>query len=538
MSLGFLQQLAGQVLGSATPEPDSPLPDRLIVRPPDLWPGSAEKGQALMNGVFTFQGQSYAFPDPFQFNIWAPPGMNERWMAYLHGFSWLRDLRAAGGEVAARAGFTLMDNWCRRKNAPLSPAIMGERLSHWIAHADFFVPDQQEDFRDIFFAQIMRQGAMIQKAIVDSAGLPGFQAAKGLLYAGLALEGREGWIENSLTTLDSLMEREILRDGGPISRSPATLFSLFQILLDARTALTSGGYPVPETIESAIERAASALKFFRLGNGTLAGFHGPALQDTTLLDQALNLAVIEGKLFQSLPQSGFERLAQGRSCLLFDTGAAAPSGYDREAHAAPLAFEFTYGKDTVFTACGHEGPGPEWSPFLRGTAAHTALCLDQRNACEILENGGFGRKNRRSDTRRMDTKTYLLAEATQDGYEGLNGLVHKRRLYLGDKGHDLRGEDTLTCTIGRPLQASRFDLRFHLHPRSGASLIQGGAAALIRLPSGSGWRFQQQGGSLSIEESIHTEPGQPPRKSSQLAISGIAAEAQTLVKWALQREGI
>lgn len=492
----------------------------------------------LIGGAFSFGGQTYAFPDPFRANIWQPPGICSAWMEYLHGFSWLRDIRAVGTADAARAAFTLVENWCRFKTSPAVPGLIGKRLAHWISQADFFLPENHEPFRDLFFAQIDRQAAMLHKSLNDASGVDGFAAARGLLYAGLALEGRELWIEAALTTLDGLMGREILKDGGHISRSPAALFDILTLLIDTRAALMAGGYPTPEAVDKAIERAAEAVRFFRLAGGGLASFHGGVSPLPSVIDQALNLAALEGKIFQTLPQSGFERMAQGRSLVIFDAGAAAPASHDRAAHAAPLAFEFWHGKDVVFGACGNHPLSAEWQDFLRGTAAHTALTLDSRNACEIRETGAFGRRNRRTETRRMDTKTYLLAEGLHDGYESLNGLIHRRRLYLGDKGHDLRGEERLSCTIGKPLQPSRFDIRFHLHPRAVVSLIQGGTAALLRLPGGSGWRFHHEGGQLAVEESVWVEGDQPPRKTTQLVISGAVSEAETLLKWALQREGV
>lgn len=555
MSLDFLTQLGRKALPfrhRAEEEMTHDIPDRLLVKPPPLWAGNPEAGAALIRGAFTHQGHTYAFPDPFRSNIWMPPGMGADWLSHLHGFSWLADLRAVPGEDSFKAGFTLIENWCRMSRAgvsrlatfnPLEPGITGERLSHWISHADLYVPERDEAFRDLFFTQLEQQALSLHKALcgprpAQIPGLAGFQAIKGLLYSGLALEGREGWIDQGLTLLLQKLEAEILKDGGHVSRSPGLLFDIFRSLLDIRTALCAGDYPPPEALIEAIEQAGAALKFFRSGKGSLASFHQTPRIESDSLDQALGQAGLSAKPFSSLPHTGFERLALGKASLIFDSGTAPPPGFDTHIHAGPLSFEFFYGPESVLVNCGTHPTSLEWQGVLRSTPAHNTLTMEGRNAFEIKENGTLGRKSRRANTRRMDGKDYQLAESSHDGYEGLNGFIHSRRLYLGNKGHDLRGEDTLESSIGKPLKNSDFAIRFHLHPRCTASLIQGGREVLVRMPGGIGWRFFQDGAFLNLEDSIVMGAGNQPRKTIQIVLYGQAAQAITQVKWALQREGI
>ncbi|MGB1076944.1 MAG: heparinase II/III domain-containing protein, partial [Bdellovibrionales bacterium] len=80
-----------------------------------------------------------------------------------------------------------------------------------------------------------------------------------------------------------------------------------------------------------------------------------------------------------------------------------------------------------------------------------------------------------------------------------------------------------------------------LHPKVRASLVRHGGSALLRLYSGSGWRFEQSGGVLSLEESVYMggdQEGGVPIKTQQLVLSfDIGANMfGTQVKWAFQRE--
>src|SRR5690606_18456944 len=141
--------------------------------------------------------------------------------------------------------------------------------------------------------------------------------------------------------------------------------------------------------------------------------------------------------------TGYERATMGRSVLMVDTGAPPAYPHDGVAHAAPLAFEFIYGKERIFVACGAHPADDDWRDALRATAAHNALSLDYRNVCEIRADGHFGRRPRNVTVTRDESPEACLIDGVHDGYVPVNGITHRRRLYLGDQGHDLRGEENL-----------------------------------------------------------------------------------------------
>jgi uncharacterized heparinase superfamily protein len=265
-------------------------------------------------------------------------------------------------------------------------------------------------------------------------------------------------------------------------------------------------------------------------------FNGAQEGDADFIECVLAQSGSKVKALSSLPCAGYERASLGRTMVLFDCGRTPQAPFDQSAHAGPLAFEMTHGKDRVIVSCGSHPSSGEWADALRATAAHSALTIDYRNACEIRENGHIARKVRVAESSREDTRSSCLLEGTHDGYVPLYGIIHRRRLYLGDQGHDLRGEDTLDCEwdLARPLD---YAIRFHIHPRVMVSLTQGGDEALLRLPSGIGWRFHQSSGILALEDSIYVGEGSRPRKTKQLVIYGQITEKQEKIKWALQREG-
>lgn len=527
-------------------------PERLAFRPLDPWPGDAEAGKHLCEGALLFDGASL----PIAEHGWEPEGISPAWLAHIHGFSWLRDLRALNSErgmtaVAATHAKIMIRSWndyyMRWDPQTWRMDILGQRLAMWLSCYEFFSAvefmgeGEEEDFQDQFFDSVMRQGRHLSRCFSTDAregcmGPGRFVAAKGLLYAGIAFEGCEGWAEQALKVIEAEIDEQIAGDGAHKSRGPKALLQILQVLLDVRMVLQAAAYPLPETIQHAIDRMGPALRFFRMNDKHLALFNGTQEGDEEVLDSVLRQAAPRGKTLSSLPCIGFERVTLGRTSLIMDCGAAPAWPYDAKAHAAPLAFEMNYGRERLFVNCGSHPVDPLWQDALRASAAHTALSLDARNACEIKPSGHFARKAQKVKAIREDLKNAVLLEASHDGYVPLNGFTHKRRLYLSDQGQDIRGEDVLSAAA-EPSKPVDVAVRFHLHPKVMVSLIRDGEEALLRMPGGVGWRFQHMGGYMALEDSVYMGEGCAPRKTKQLVIYGQITDKKAQIKWALKKEG-
>ncbi len=514
-------------------------PDRLIARPVDPWPGNAQKAQDLLNAAGVGERTGALWFEEW----WSPEDADEIWHAHMHSFGWLRDLRTLDGALSREQGRLMIENWIDRYGCWDAQSwridLIGRRISMWICHYDFFCANATESFEDKFLASLVKQTKHLSNALArsyDFSSTATLEAIKGLLYASISLEGHEKWIEQALTSLESTINTQILSDGGHISRNPATLLDALELIVDMRTALSSGGYPAPDFLSDTIDNMSSALRLFRYRDRKFGLFHGSQEGNATAIDSILAQAGTHKPTKLSLEQTGFERLECGRSLLVMDTGRSQRTPHDKTAHAAPLAFEFSYGKERIITACGSHPSSQQWQDALRSTAAHSTGCLDYRNACEIKKNGHFERKATNCTLQREDTKDANLLIASHDGYVALNGITHTRTIYLADEGHDLRGQDNFACAFELicPVETA---IRFHLHPNVSASFINDEEEILLRIPGGIGWRFSRSAGMLALEDSLYLGNGITPQKTKQIVIYGQMAEDEACIKWALKREG-
>lgn len=513
------------------------VPDKLLFSPCDLWQGNADNARWLIHsGAFSIGGDRLELHNA----DWHPADVGENWLEHIHGFDWLRDLRALGGDAARTGARHMIESWVANHQnwdaLSWRADILGRRLGNWLASYDFFGESADEQFQELFLDSVVRQLRHLSRALPGMLnGLPLLYAIKGLAYGGMALEGREAYLEQALHLLDEQIDKQILSDGGHITRNPQMLLETIRILIDIRAGLRQAGYPGIEKIQHGLDRAVPALRFFRHGDGMFALFNNTQTNEAEALKNTVMHAGSRARTLNSLPHSGYERIAMGRALLIADVGKPPIWPYDAQAHIAPLSFEFSHGRERIFVNCGTHPTDAKWQDALRSTPAHNTLIIDDRNMCDVNKDGSHAHRPKKIVVDRDDTKERVLIDACHDGYVPLNGITHRRRFYMAGKGHDFRGEDNLTCATG--LAASHnIALRFHLHPNVTVSLVKGGTEALLRLNNGTGWRFTIVGGELALENSVYLGTGIRPRKTKQLVIRGKMDSDHVQFKWALQLE--
>ncbi|WP_198669107.1 heparinase II/III family protein [Elioraea thermophila] len=497
----------------------------------DPWPGDPTQGGRLLKGELAACGAVVPLLPEAWGTTW-PPVVAEA----AHGFAWLRDLRALGSDAARLRARALILGWLEA--APrLSPTAFGEaatgaRLAAWLTHWDFVAASADEAFRQAMMARVWEDARDLAAALpAETMDRRAFTVLKGLVAAGAALPGGEAWLARALRFLGQEIERQILPDGGHVERSPEGLAAVLMDLIEIRGWLAAAKVAIPDSLAAAIARAAPMLAALRHGDGGLALFNGSREGSASLL--SLLLAQTEARIRPATrsPAMRLERLAAGRTVLIVDAGPPPPRGQDRLSHAGTLSFELSVGRDRLIVNCGAAPAAPDaWRDALRATAAHSTLVIADVNSSE-LKPEGLGRRPEDVTLQRHEANGAHWLDATHDGWRKPFGAIHRRRLYLGDSGEDIRGEDAIEAPLPQP-----FAIRFHLHPSVTASLQQDGAGVLLRTPNSGGFVMRADGARLSLEESVYAGTDER-RRTQQIVLSGGPEDGPCLVKWAITRAG-
>ena len=173
---------------------------------------------------------------------------------------------------------------------------------------------------------------------------------------------------------------------------------------------------------------------------------------------------------------------------------------------------------------------------LRTTAAHSTLVLADTNSTNIMADGSLGRGVEDVAIERSEDNDASRLEASHDGYVRAFGLVHKRRLMLGNDGKELRGADQLIAQGRKKIRESAaYAVRFHLAPGVEATPTADGMGAILRSGGAPPWSFRCRGGMLSSEESLWIDGRGQPHATRQLVIVGEVSSLGGEIGWQFRR---
>lgn len=521
-------------------------PLELPLLPEDPFPGITANADRLFQGRFVFAGAEIVSPHAAPWAMTAAearldPASHAAWAAGLHGFGWLRDFAAQGGDMARRMARSLVADWMahyadRIHGLPWRADVAGARLMNWCLAAHFLLDGADERFAHDFLLLIARHRTHLGRAALHApAGLPRAHALFGLVYGVEAMGEGEAGGAAAMRELCLALDAQVFADGGHVSRNPSVLLRLFRDIIALWMFLTAVNPERAAMLQAYLDRMAPMLRFFRHGDGGLALFHGGEEELPSQIDLALDLSEAKGKPLNSATQSGYERAQAKRALLLLDA-AAPPSSAGLNAglaHRGLLSAEFSHGKDRLIVNCGAtRRPAGGWAAALSGVAAHSTVSL---GSAEPSLNAAVS-------VTRNEQDGAIWFEAEHDGWRASHNCIHRRRIYLAAGGEDLRGEDIVTESIssapgGMPAEAT---LRLHLHPSVHASLIGSGDTVILKANSGQGWRWRGAGGMVRLEDSVYFGSQASgslgePRRTQQIVITGSAGTEALVFKWALTK---
>ena len=523
------------------------LSDHIAFHPYDALPRKLEDADSLLRARFRFHGETVDVREGSVFDA-KPP--SPPWREALQSFAWLPSLSAAGGDAARVLVTNLIGQWVKRNARYSEPAwlphIIARRLIHLFSHGRMVIVNSDMLWRSKLFVSLREQSKLLARTVGEAPdGLPRFEAATALLLSGICLDDSAKRLNEGLARLETEIARQILPDGGHVSRSPEILVHAYRHVLMAMDAMNAAARDVPPAIRGAYDRMAPMVRFFRHGDGALALFHGGQESDPRMIAGLLARDETGGQPFTHARHSGYQRLAAGRTLCIMDCGAPPPGAFSTQAHASCLAFEMSSAAQRIVVNCGAGGNlHRSWGPALRATAAHSTLTLADTSSAAILPQGWardlLGPRlmdgPKEIPTRRSETAQGWCVEASHDAWLAQMGIRHERQMTLSPQGLLLTGADRLLPQAKKGKQEApslNFAVRFHIHPDIRVSRLEGGGI-LLKLANGEGWRFRCSGGQPGIEESVYLG-GEVVRRAEQLVITGAIKDQPVEIAWVFEQ---
>jgi uncharacterized heparinase superfamily protein len=545
LARGLLRKLISRVAGH--PLLNWPLPtktDRLLISPQDLRTADATRASEIYAGRFVFAGKVVACDAGSPFEV-VPP--SEDWAVSLLGFGWLRHLRAADSAITRANARALVDEWITQHGThdPIAwrPEVMARRIISWLSQATLLLDGSDVRFYRRFMRSLTRHVRQLRRTAAEARdGLPRLQTVVALNYAALCMARQAGHSRNAAKRLAEELDRQILPDGGHISRNPGALIELLVDLLPLRQLFTARNVTPPNALLNAIDRMMPMLRFFRHGDGNFALFNGMGPTATDLLTTILAYDDARGTPVANAPHSGYQRIEANGTMVLMDTGSPPPIEVSTEAHAGCLAFELSSRQNRIVVNCGLPATSREsWRQVARATAAHSTVTFNDTSSCRFLESEPIKHMlngtaiisgPRHVPVERGEHDGAVVLHASHDGYAASFDAIHRRTVMLSADGRRLDGEDVFTSELGNAISASRdeFAIRFHLHPSVKANRLSDAHGAMIVMTNKEVWTFSAYEDQIDLEESVYLAGNDGPRRAVQLVVYGRARDVMR-VQW-------
>ena len=526
-------------------------PERVLIAPPDLRLADPQIALEIYYGRYPLSGHMVETGgrSPFQLDV-----PNRGWKKSLHGFRWLRHMRATGTELAAANARALVSDWIAMHGNQISgiawePGTTAKRVIAWLQHSSVVLQGAEFPFYRAFLKSLavqIRYLRSMAREMPDGEGR--LRARIALAFAALSLPAPASALRAATRNLAEELDRQILPDGGHISRNPMAVLELLADLLPLRQTYANQAEAPPPALIGAIDRMLPALRFFRHQDGSLARFNGMGATIHDRIATIMRHDDTAGAPLLHAPHSGYERLSMGGVTVIADTGLPPPVDVSNAAHAGCLAFELSSGRQHFIVNAGIDTYGaPEFRPLARATAAHSTATVNDTSSAR------FSHSLRVSDLlgspliggpqhvpcKRLDQKGMHGFVARHDGYVAQFGFLHERELKLTSSGNVLTGRDRFLRPGNAVIRNNGRDyvtLRFHVHPD--INLLQDEHDRLtLAATQGDTWVFTCTEVAPEVEESIYFAGLGGPRRSRQIVLAFKASEIAE-IHWQLTRTDI
>ena len=200
--------------------------------------------------------------------------------------------------------------------------------------------------------------------------------------------------------------------------------------------------------------------------------------------------------------------------------------------AGTLSLEISGFGEKVFTNCGaseNAGKNPE---YLRYSAAHSTIILQNTNISEIKEGNPHIKFPQSVVFRNDNNQNEEIFEGSHNGYLRKFNKIIKRKLIIFKNENKLIGEDSFISykdIVGRLI----FHIRFHLAEGMTFNFTNSKKNIILKTKLNNIWLFKS-GMELIVEDSILVD-NNITKPTKQIVIKGIITEKKAIKKWSLEK---
>ncbi len=268
-------------------------------------------------------------------------------------------------------------------------------------------------------------------------------------------------------------------------------------------------------------------------DGTVALFNGTNSYNLEKIKLALREKGVIRKIQYPDNTNGIFYFEDKQKKIFLDGVQPSYSLQSKKLSAGTLSIEFSSDKEKIITNCGALEKTTGNAAYLRYSAAHSTIVLENTNISEIRDNQPHIKFPQTvSFKKQLDNSIYSV-EASHNGYIKNYKKIVKRKINFQENKDYLIGEDSIISATSKNREVI-FHIRFHILPNINVTQTNSRKNIILKTKNNTIWIFKSNK-DLILEESVFIDKNDV-KETTQIVIKGITKKNREKVQWSLLKK--
>ena len=292
-------------------------------------------------------------------------------------------------------------------------------------------------------------------------------------------------------------------------------------------------YEVPDIFNLTKIKMEAVLAQYFHKDGTVALFNGTSNTNLEKIKLGLKNKQNLRKISFANNSSGIFYLEDKDKKIFIDAVQPTNLSTSKELSAGTLSIEFSANKEKIITNCGALEKSKGNAAYLRYSAAHSTIILENTNISEIRDNQPHIKYPQMVSFKRNQAGQKHEIEVSHNGYIKNFKKIVKRKIYFEEGKNHLNGEDSIISSTSKNKEII-YHIRFHIMPNINITQTNSRKNIILKTKSNIIWVFESNK-DLTVEESVYIDQNNA-KETKQIVIKGITKKSREKIQWSISKK--
>ena len=452
----------------------------------------------------------------------------------IHSFEFLNFSQNLGGKIGISLSRISIFNWFKsNKNKigyPWTEDLTSKRLINIIYNYDFINSsstfEENKQLNKIIFFHIQRVIFSFKNKKIDE--ITSFDLIASILSYLILGKNTEKYINYINLIISKQLDYLGMHKSYNILEHAKFLNNLYEL----KNILLYFNKDIPNNIEENIIKMTSILNEYFHVDGSIPLFNGSNNNYTKTIYNSLNKEEYLRSREFSKSKNGIAFYSDKNKKLFFDVVQPSNNQISNNMSASSLSFEFSCHGEKIISNCGaseSSGKNPE---YLRYSAAHSTIILQNTNISEIKEYGPILQPPQSVTFESNNINETTVFVGSHNGYQKKFNMIVKRKLLLRNKLNKLEGEDSI-ISVKNNNDRIIYHIRFHLVSGIVFNFTNNKKNIILKSKLNNMWLFKSDI-ELEVEDSIIVD-NNTTIPTKQIVIKGFTNSQKLKRTWSLEK---